>query len=664
MDIKERVLSVGAAEQAAADRQRQQQKQRWYRYFLSPLWVILLLTLLLRVWLIVRTQGFIDGDEALLGIQAEKILQGIFPIYFYGQPYMGSLSAYLTAIIFAIAGPSTWAMRAEPALLSLLMLALTWKFAGLLAEVANLPLYARKYFVIVATLLAAIPPLYDGVIELRTFGGYIETFVLMLLLLISALQLPRRWQAGASSRELALRWAGIGFVVGLGMWVYPLIVSAILAAALWIAAVGAIEIVRQWKQIPAGTKRTFSTIVHSARGILLAVVAIPAAIVGFMPGIIWGATHQWANVAYIASTGGGIGNRLYTMLRIEYVYRTCIVPRVISGALPTESNLMASIHMPLLIAGVFCIAATAALIGLSFLWHSPVLLRIPRLTTLPLLFGVCTAITFITARNSEHTLNAPCASYDPSGRYATPLVLAMPFFFAALFTVISMYLHYRSEKRLQAHMAGALPAGIACGQGEQEGSRSAATTIHAPMATRFNFQLIAQVLLLALLFVYLGAQAATYGLRDETGAGNIFQSPFCQQSLTNDDPIIAYLQQQHVHYGWATNWIGYTIDFKTNGSIIIADPIPFIPHGPNVERIPEYTNAVRHAVRPALLVFVHHDNPYPNLLQALDNASVTYTAARFPASGGSDVLVVTNLSRTVSPFESPAFENSFVSCPG
>src|SRR5229473_1709945 len=87
MDIKERVLSVGAAEQAAADRQRQQQKQRWYRYFLSPLWVILLLTLLLRVWLIVRTQGFIDGDEALLGIQAEKILQGIFPIYFYGQPF-------------------------------------------------------------------------------------------------------------------------------------------------------------------------------------------------------------------------------------------------------------------------------------------------------------------------------------------------------------------------------------------------------------------------------------------------------------------------------------------------------------------------------------------------------------------------------------------------
>jgi hypothetical protein len=355
------------------------------------------------------------------------------------------------------------------------------------------------------------------------------------------------------------------------------------------------------------------------------------------------------------------------MRRVEYVYRTCIAPRVVSGALPTESNLMASIHTPLLIVGVFCIGATAALVGLSFLWNfvwpthggsiqgiGRGLLRIQRLTTLPLLFGVCTAITFITARNSEHALGGPCASYDPSGRYATPLVLVMPFFFAAIFTLISMYLHHRDEKRLQAHMAGASDRVPARGT----------PTMDAPMTTRFNFHLIAQVLLFALLFVYIGAQAATYVLRDETGSGNVFQSPFCQQALTNDDPIIAYLQQQHVHYAWATNWIGYTIDFKTNGSIIIADPIPFIPHGPNVERIPEYTNAVRHADRPALLVFVHHGNAYPNLLQALDNASVTYTSARFPAAGGSDVLVVTNLSRTVSPFESPAFENAFVSCHG
>ncbi len=94
----------------------------WYRVFYSPLWLCLLAALLLRVWLIVRTGGVIDGDEALVGIQAQRILRGQFPIYFYGQPYMGSLEAYLAALLFALFGASVWTLRAEP------MLALTGRY--------------------------------------------------------------------------------------------------------------------------------------------------------------------------------------------------------------------------------------------------------------------------------------------------------------------------------------------------------------------------------------------------------------------------------------------------------------------------------------------------------------------------------------------------------
>jgi hypothetical protein len=50
------------------------------------------------------------------------------------------------------------------------------------------------------------------------------------------------------------------------------------------------------------------------------------------------------------------------------------------------------------------------------------------------------------------------------------------------------------------------------------------------------------------------------------------------------------------------------------------------------------------------------------LLQYLDEQRVTYRAARFPSQPGIDVLVVTPLSRTVSPFESPVFQNIFTSC--
>src|SRR5204862_5714364 len=116
---------------------------------------------------------------------------------YYGQSYMGSLEAYLTAILVAIAVPSVWMLRAEPILLSLGVVWLTCKLAGILADAAQLQPYAQQMFKTIASLFAAILPLYDTVLELRTLGGYIETFVLMLCLLIAAFQLTRRWQAGA-----------------------------------------------------------------------------------------------------------------------------------------------------------------------------------------------------------------------------------------------------------------------------------------------------------------------------------------------------------------------------------------------------------------------------------------------------------------------------------
>src|SRR5947209_2834711 len=295
---------------------------------LAPLWLCLLIALALRIWLVVHTNGVIDGDEALVGIQAERVLHGDFPIYFYGQAYMGSLEVYLIAIIFAITGPSVWALRTEPIILSLVLVWLTWKLAAALADAAHLPAYAKRYFMIIAALLAAVPPLYDGVIEMRTYGGYIETFIIMLLLLLSALRLTQRWYSSASTREIAWRWAGIGFLVGLGLWIYPLIAPGILTAALWMLANCVAEIFRQRKlvstsPIPAtmvvprqGTRKGYpyytttrvrtsrivgvplagtlgwgeGSLLHPLRPLLLAVVAIPTCMLGLMPALIWGAT--------------------------------------------------------------------------------------------------------------------------------------------------------------------------------------------------------------------------------------------------------------------------------------------------------------------------------------------------------------------------------------
>src|SRR5712692_8391428 len=128
----------------------QRHQKHWIKLLRSPLWLCLLLALAIRVWLVMHIHGTIDGDEALVGIQAEHILHGELPIYFYNQPYMGSLEAYIMAGIFAIVGPSVWALRAEPILLSLIVVWLTWKLASALADTARLPLHAKQWFMTIA----------------------------------------------------------------------------------------------------------------------------------------------------------------------------------------------------------------------------------------------------------------------------------------------------------------------------------------------------------------------------------------------------------------------------------------------------------------------------------------------------------------------------------
>src|SRR5256714_6680445 len=456
-------VAIGQTPNQASTQAQQQLQRSWYSILRSPLWLCLLAALLIRVWLVYHTHGVIDGDEAIVGIQAEHILRGEHPYYYYGQPYMGSLEAYLMAILFAIAGSSVWMLRAEPILLSLGVVWLTWKLAGILADAAQLPPFAQQMFKTIAALFAAFSPLYDTVLELRSLGGYIETFVLMLCLLIAAYQLTRRWQAGAANKELALRWAGIGFIVGLGYWVNPLIVIAIMAAAIWIVMFCIVKLVQLARQ---ATSESLPSPLSFLKGLLLSVAAIPACLVGLAPALRWGASYHWANFTYALQLGDfstlNINLKPYYHSRLAlihdevFLYEKYVAPRVISGALPTESPVMRSIHSFTLDVGLFCIVATSILVVLSLVWHHPQLVRIRQLGALPLLFAICSAFTFCTSIASSAGLIS--FQNDIAGRYATPLMLVLPFFFATTFTLASMYI--RSRGLLKAEPKDAAPGEI------------------------------------------------------------------------------------------------------------------------------------------------------------------------------------------------------------
>ena len=615
---------------------------RWHNLLLFPLWICLLLALIVRVWLVVHTHGIIDGDEAMVGIQAQHILRGERPIYYYGQVYMGSLEAYLVALLFALAGSSVWTLRAEPILLSLVVVWLTWKMAAALAEAANLPDYARKRFQLLAALLAAILPLYDTVIELRTLGGYIETFVLMLLLLLSILRLTQRWHAGASMRELALRWAGIGFVVGLGFWVDPLIISAVAASGVWIAGYCVVHIIT--RRQPSVTEPRYPFL-STLQGLSLVTAAIPTSLIGFAPALYWGATHHWMNMNYLLNNGGDISaNRFTAIDRVVQLYTTCIAPRILGGALPATSITVVQTRLftvGLGLAMLYLLAIITA-VGLALSWHQPLLVHIRQLVSLPLLFGACSAAIFCISRISTAGLPFNCMIIDNVGRFATPLMLALPFLFATFFTITSMYLHEKGKQLLA-----------------EERRTGTAQRASSPVLSRTRLPQALQVMLVLVIAVYFGVQCLTYV---QTNAGYTFQTSGCTAAPANNDPIIAYMQQRHIHYAWASFWVGNPIMFKSNEDIILADPriitIPRIFRS----RIPANTTAVMDAVRPSVLTLISSYDAHPQLLQALDAEKLTYQVARFPSEPGFDLLVVTPLNRSISPFTASSLGAWFAGC--
>ncbi len=604
----------------------------WHRQLLnflrSPLLLCLLIATIVRVWLIVHTNGVIAGDEAMVGIQAEHILHGEHPIYYYGQPYMGSLQMYFIAGILFFTGPAVWAIRIEPLLISLLLVTLTWFFSDALGEGAHLSQQLKRLFMVIATLVAAFAPLYDTVEELRTTGGYIEDFTLMLWLLFCAYRLTQRWQDGASARELALRWAGIGFLIGFGFWIDPMIVYAVVTIALWIGGYFLFLLIKPEHK----TVSYFMTLLKEA---LLFVVAIPALLIGFAPGIYWGAHHQWANIHYLFQKEGAVPNgRMQTIMQVQSVYTSCLAPRALGGALPTQPNVtVANPHILTfgLVISISSIGVCVAMVLLSVIFKYPLLKRVRQLTLLPLLFMTCASIIFCTASISNYAIYSGCSTWDLVGRYVVPLVITLPFLIATVIALPSIIIYSRN-KTARYTTSGMQEPGLRTG---------------LMKSTRLRVLEAIQVGLLIVLGVYFLSQGIAYLQAD---ARTTFQGTGCiSANPTDQSQIIKYMQQTKMRYAWASGWLGDPITFKTDGSLLVTEI-----HG----RIQANVDAVLHSDRPGIFFLTVQNDAHPAILKALDARNIAYHIERFYSMRGVDLLLITPLKQTVSPLN-PVYHSLF-----
>jgi hypothetical protein len=184
---------------------------------------VLLCALTLKVVLLLVGAFPFNADEAVVGLMARHILQGHWPIFFYGQAYMGSLDASLIALGFTVFGQHVAIIRAVQVLIYMG----TVYTSMLLAR----ELFSSKSAVLITGMLMAIPTVNISLYTTVSLGGYGEALLLgnlLLLLTLRIIQTPKRM------RKYML-W---GLLAGLGFWGFGFTLVYSLpcfAAICWIA---------------------------------------------------------------------------------------------------------------------------------------------------------------------------------------------------------------------------------------------------------------------------------------------------------------------------------------------------------------------------------------------------------------------------------------------
>lgn len=189
--------------------------------------VIIALAMLLRIVLTALGWPVTNSDESTMGLMAVHIASlKDFPIFIWGQNYMGAFEAYLGAALFHIFGVSVFTLRLGTMLEFALFLVCMYLLASLL--------YTKKLALVTLLLLSAGSVMMVFT-ELMAHGGYPEIlcFGTVAFLLAS-------WLALSSDQDLSSHWRWgrmlafgcWGLVVALGFWSDYVFLSILLMSGL------------------------------------------------------------------------------------------------------------------------------------------------------------------------------------------------------------------------------------------------------------------------------------------------------------------------------------------------------------------------------------------------------------------------------------------------
>jgi hypothetical protein len=188
---------------------------------------LILLVVVLRLIFLALGWPQQSAEEGTFGVEAMHIAyRGQFPIFMYGQNYMGTLESYVAAILFHLFGASWFTLRLSLVILFALFLFSLYFLAKLL--------YSPKMALF--TLLLLCFGSSDMLqVEMKVLGGAVETllFGALLLLLATSLSLSSGQELSAGQKRWRLAgFAAWGCCVGLGLWSHMLVAPFVLTSGL------------------------------------------------------------------------------------------------------------------------------------------------------------------------------------------------------------------------------------------------------------------------------------------------------------------------------------------------------------------------------------------------------------------------------------------------
>lgn len=182
--------------------------------------LIFLIALALRLDFLIASDFRVDSDEAIVGLMAKHLIEGVaLPVFYYGQSYMGSFEAWLVAFSYKIFGINNFAIKLVPLIFSLLFVAIIVKIAK--------ELYGEKTARI-AALLVAIPPSTLLIWSGKARGGFIELVCFGALSLLLTIGFLRK------NKISYLTLISLGVLFGFSWWINYQIIYFIIPVGVFV----------------------------------------------------------------------------------------------------------------------------------------------------------------------------------------------------------------------------------------------------------------------------------------------------------------------------------------------------------------------------------------------------------------------------------------------